>query len=223
MHAPVERFESDLHHQGPQWLTGVGFEDRDGEEHRRPVARSRVVFGVGKGRDAAHRLAQGNRRHARQAAVLPRPGEQVGREIVILEQGIDDMALRVDQQHVLPAVGGMAPAEEHIMLAVRLLVAAAAGIVGGVLRVAVVQRLELAVGAGTAGCESGGKLLHGRDHGRGVAHADDVVAHPFEMIVNIFAARLGDRCQRAFGSVLQGTAGDQGDDRQQQRNGSDCR
>ncbi|KFB67337.1 MAG: hypothetical protein CAPSK01_003255 [Candidatus Accumulibacter vicinus] len=136
------------------------------------------------------------------------------------------MALRVDQQHVVPAVGNMAPAEEHIMLAVYLLVAATAGIVGGaggLLCVAVVQLLELGVGAGTAGGESGGKLLHGRDHGRGVAHADDVVAHPFEVIVNIFAARFDDRCQCTFGGLLQGVAGDQGDDRQQQRNGSNCR
>ena len=90
---------------------------------------------------AAHAPGQHALNHARQAGVLPRPVEQVGRKIVILEQGIDDMALPVHQQHVFPAIDGMAPAEEHIMLAVRLLVATTAGIVGetgGVLCVTVV-------------------------------------------------------------------------------------
>jgi hypothetical protein len=54
VHVPVERFEGDLHGQCAQRPAAAGFEDRDGQEHRRPVAHRRVVFGVGKGGHAAH-------------------------------------------------------------------------------------------------------------------------------------------------------------------------
>jgi len=78
----------------------------------------------------------------------------------------------------------------------------------------------LGVGTGAAGRESGGELARCLDYRRRVAHRDDVVAHAFEMVLQVFAPRLGNRRQASFGCVPEGTAGDLGNDGQQDRNGS---
>ena len=213
LHCRIHRPDRQLNRNHPETLA-VAVENRRGHEGRRRIGTRRIGRKVAKGRPI-HRQSHRVTEHRGKFGRFPRPVPQTGREIALLEHGVDNVPRGIDQEDVVETALGEPLRKSGMQVGMNRIISAA--IPRRHQQIFLTQRIGILIDIGLLQPRlrigQGGITLGHRDQrtldGMIPRHRQKVCARSVEQETKGLFRPAAERVERFLGARYQRIAGDE--------------